>query len=223
MLKIRNIADLDVFESPPAHWPPKEHYANQHAVRRDQCEALRELLAMRASERAIEQFLADNREVLALVAFLYSTGHHAAWIYPKHQLRPPPGSPGGIIPDYVLAGANSDGVRWFILELKGANHSAFVLEGKRVSLSRYATKGVCQLLSYMDVATRSQGYLRDEIKLTGFREPRGILMIGTEEESSNENVREFKGAWNRMNPHLQIRSYSALLRMVEAKLRDFRR
>jgi hypothetical protein len=61
------------------------------------------------------------------------------------------------------------------------------------------------------------------MKLAGFREPRGVLMIGTEEETEDEKVREFKGAWNRANQKLQIRSYSSLLRIVESKLRDFNR
>lgn len=112
---------------------------------------------------------------------------------------------------------------WFVLELKGADQRAFTRRGKQVLLSATANQGVCQLLTYIDAASKSQGYLRDELRLKGFREPRGVLLIGTEEETSDEACRAFKAAWNQVNPRLQIRSYSALLRVVDAKLRDFGR
>src|SRR3546814_336651 len=100
---------------------------------------------------------------------------------------------------------------------------SFVRTGKRVSLSSEANHGLCQLINYIDRSARSQAYLRDDLKLAGFREPREVLMIGTEEESRDERVREFKGAWNRMNPRVQIRSYSALLRQLAAKVADHAR
>jgi hypothetical protein len=192
-------------------------------VRRDQRDRLHELLVRKASEREVERFLGANTEVLALVTFIYLTGHHAAWIYPKAHIRAPGGAPAGLIPDYVLAGANSYGVSWFLLELKSPGHRAFVKKGAHVYLSPDANKGVCQLLNYIDVASRSQMHLRDEMKLTGFREPRGILMIGTEDEMQDEDIRSFKAAWNRMHPALEIRSYNSLLRVVDGKLRDFGR
>lgn len=193
---------------------------NQHKVRVEQGEGLAKLLSARASEREIETFLKRNPEILALIPFIYSTGHHAAWIYPKAYIRPPNDGISGLIPDYVLAGANSDGVRWFLLELKAPSERAFVRRGNRVFLSSTTNQGVCQLLGYMDAMTRSQAYLRDELKLAGFREPKGVLMIGTEEESRDDKVRDFKAAWNRAHPALEIRSYNALLRIVEAKLQS---
>jgi Domain of unknown function (DUF4263) len=211
------------FENWPDDWPDKKYFADQHIVRREQRDELAALLHERASETKIEKFLKNNREVLALVAFIYSTGHHAAWIFPKALVRPAGGELQGQIPDYVLAGANSGGVSWFVLELKGAEHNAFSRKGSRVFLSREANQGVCQLLQYMDVTARTQAYLRDELKLKGFREPCGVLMIGTDGETEDSVVRDFKAAWNRWHPKLQIRSYGALLRIVDSKLRDFSR
>jgi hypothetical protein len=221
--EIRAANKWNIFENWPDRWPDKEHFANQHGVRLEQKQELERLLAGVCSEREMEAYLARNPEVLALVAFLYSTGHHAAWIYPKAYVRPANDGIRGLIPDYILAGANSDGVSWFVLELKGPSEKAFSKKGSRIYLSRVANEGVCQLLSYMDVMARNQAFLRDELRFAGFREPRGVLMIGTEEESQDASVQEFKGAWNRAHPNLQIRSYSALLRTVETKLRDFNR
>jgi|HubBroStandDraft_5_1064220.scaffolds.fasta_scaffold14277_2 hypothetical protein len=222
MIKIRPASDFDIFENWPSYWPDKEHFANQHKVRREQRDELYELLARRATEREMERFLGANPEVLALVTFMYSTGHHAAWIYPKAHIRAPGGVSSGLIPDYVLAGANSGGVSWFLLELKSPGHKAFTKKDANVYLSSEANRGICQLLNYIDVASRSQGHLRDEMKLAGFREPRGILLIGTEDETQDEDIRSFKAAWNRMHPTLEIRSYNSLLRVVDRKLQDFK-
>lgn len=209
-----------LFKHWPDWWPPKEYFASQHDVTARQYRELKKLVDSRAKETEIEEYLGANKEVLALCLFLFSTGHHATWIYPKQHIRPASGDAGGMIPDYVMAGANSDGVSWWVLELKGANHRAFSTKGKRVYLSPECNKGICQLMNYIDVSTRSQGYLRDELKLSGYREPRGILLIGTNEESESAHIRDFKGAWNRLNPRVQIRSYSGLLHLVKSKLED---
>lgn len=221
--KFRPATEQDFFDNWPGDWPSKTHYANQHKVRLDQREEFQGLLAASAGERELERFLGRNPEVLALTTYMYMTGHHAAWIYPKAQIRAANDDIRGLIPDYILAGANSNGVSWFMLELKGADQKAFTKRGTRVYLSPVANQGICQLLNYIDVGSHSQAYLRDGMELTGFREPSGILMIGTEEESQDKHIRQFKAAWNRAHPRLQIRSYSALLRTVDGKLRDFNR
>ena len=65
-------------------------------------------------------------------------------------------------------------------------------------------------------ASKSQAYLRDELCLKP--EPRGIILIGTEEETETELVRYFKSAWNRMHPKVQVVSYSRLLRKLKQKV-----
>lgn len=209
------------FKKWPEGWPPKDYFVDQHKVSLAQYKEFEQLVYSRASETQIESFLSRNKEVLALTIFLFCTGHHASWVYPKQQIRPASGDVSGLIPDYVLAGASSDGVSWFVLELKGADKDAFRTHGKRVCLSREANEGVCQLINYIDVSSRSQAYLRDELKLSGYREPCGILLIGIDEESDDEQVCIFKGAWNRLNTQVQIRSYGAVLRIVKEKI-DFK-
>jgi hypothetical protein len=85
--KIQNTKDWDIFENWPDWWPDKEHFASQHKVRLEQKTEFERLLVGGTSEREIEAFLAANAEVLALIPFIYSTGHHAAWIYPKADLN----------------------------------------------------------------------------------------------------------------------------------------
>ncbi len=202
----------------PKDWPDKKHFVSQHEVTKEQYDEFEQLLNQRATEREIERFFKRHPEVLSFAAFLFGTGHHASFIFPKKQIRPSSDYPRGLIPDYVIAGASSSGMDWFILELKGANHNAFAKTGNHVHLSNQANHGICQLLRYIDVASRDQSYLRDPMGLTGFREPRGLLLIGTEKESETDEICEFKWAWNNYNPRLEIRSYHALLRTVARKL-----
>ena len=223
MIQFSRATRENFLRSWPDWWPPKKAFVSQHDVSAEQLTELQRLLDARPTERDIERFLARNNEVLSLALFLFSTGHHATWIYPKQQIRPATKSVKGLVPDYVMAGANSDGISWWVLELKGPDKKAFKVRGRRVSLTSDANEGICQLLDYIDISSRSQAYLRDELKLAGYREPRGILLIGTEEESEDEHIRGFKGAWNRMNPRVQVRSYTALLRELEKKLESQRR
>lgn len=212
-----------LFENWPPDWPRKENHAIQHDVTLDQFRTLSALLNRKASEKEIEKYLGQNREVLSLAIWMFATGHHMSWIFPKEQIRPSSNFAAGLIPDYLMAGASSNGVDWFVLELKGADKRAFVKNGNHISLSSDANRGVCQLIAYIDASSRDQAYLRDGLQLLGFREPKGILLIGTEDETSDPQVRTFKGASNRMYPRTQIRSYSGLLRAVEGKLRDFKK
>ena len=212
-----------LLENWPSDWPRKENHAIQHDVSVVQYRTLSRLIKRAAGETEIERYLRENREVLSMTIDMFSTGHHMSWIFPKEQIRPPSRSLGGLIPDYLLAGASSNGIEWFVLELKGADKRAFVKRGKRVLLSSDANEGVCQLLNYIDQSAHDQAYLRDGLELAGFREPRGMLLIGTEAETDDNQVRDFKGAWNRANPKLQIRSYDSLARDVKRKLKDFKK
>jgi hypothetical protein len=212
-----------LLENWPSDRPKKENHVVQHDVTPKQYKGLCALLKRRATEREIETFFRKNREVLSLAIWMFSTSHHMSWLFPKEQIRPPCGSVGGLIPVYLVAGASSGGVEWFLLELKGADKNAFVKSGKRVFLSNEAIKGICQLINYIDWSSHDQAYLRDGLELTCFREPNGILLIGTEEETNDPQVRDFKSAWNRINSKVQIRSYSSLLHQVEQKLKDFER
>jgi hypothetical protein len=202
----------------PPDWPNPENHVVQQYVTDEQYRLFHRLISGRAREQKIERFLSENREVLSWVSALFDTGHHMSWLYPKEQIRPASGTVGGLIPDYLVAGANSNGVQWFMLELKGANARAFVKKRKRVYLSAEANQGICQLLNYIDLSSRDQAYLRDGLQLTNFREPRGVLLIGTDAETEDPQVRDFKRAWNKYNPTIQIRSYNSVLRDLKYEM-----
>jgi hypothetical protein len=200
----------------PVDWPSQEFYVNQGAVTEAQLEGLRKLVESRASETQVEQFLRTNREALALALGLFQTGHHASWIVPKQTIRTRLGShEPGLIPDYLVAGANSNGVTWWVLELKGCDAKVFSPASSSPCLSPEANRGVIQVLKYIDVCAEIQSHLRDQLGLVGLREPRGILLIGADDEYSETHRRKLKAAWNRYMPQVQIRSFHALFRETQ--------
>src|SRR5271166_4201855 len=88
----------DIFENWPTHWPRIANHVIQHDVTAEQYKRFAELLEAKAGERELENFFGQNREVLSLTIWLFSTGHHMSWIFPKEQVRPPSGKIGGLIP-----------------------------------------------------------------------------------------------------------------------------
>jgi hypothetical protein len=212
-------AGSSILDHWPEEWPSKDFYVSQHEVTLRQHTDLRRLVNAKASETEIECFLKENPQALALILGLFQTGHHASWVIPKQAIRARLGShKPGLIPDYLIAGANSDGVTWWVLELKGCEARAFSRSSSSHSLSPTANRGVVQLLEYIDVCSETQSNLRDQLGLKGFREPRGVLLIGTDDEYTETRRKKLKAAWNRYMPKVQIRSYDALLREVETKL-----
>jgi hypothetical protein len=141
ILSAKVAAREQLFENWPSDWPRKANHVIQHDVTVGQYQKFARLVGQKAGEREIEQCLRQNREILSLAIWMFSSGHHMTWIFPKEQIRSPSGPIGGLIPDYVLAGASSNGVDWFVLELKGANRRVFTKSRKRWRCRLKQTEG----------------------------------------------------------------------------------
>lgn len=215
-----------IFEVYPDDWPPKEYYVDPHEVTRDQLNLLQELIHLSVPETELDKFLRNNLSVFACCLAFASIGHHGTWIIPQQQIRPPqtPVLP-GLKPDYIIGGKNSDGFFWYVVELKGANENIFSGIDSQPYFSKAANKGISQLLGYIDYCSEAQSYLRDTLRLTGFREPRGLMLIGKEDEfQENPNLRRLKAAWNRVTRgELEIRTYSGLIREIEEKITSMKK
>lgn len=201
-------------KSYPSHFPPQEFHINQNSVGVS-IGKLSKLVENSSGERAIDNFLKSNVEVLANCMNFVQFGHHGTWVIPQQEIRPPLTlTQKGLKPDYLVGGKGSDGYRWFVVELKGANHNIFVEKKGSLQFSAVVNRGICQLMSYIDYCSSAQGYIRDSLKLNGFREPEGILIVGREEELSCSSLKQdMKAAWNRITSNrIQIRTYDALLR-----------
>ena len=62
------------------------------------------------------------------------------------------------------------------------------------TLSTEANRGVLQLLEYIDVCAENQAYLRDQAGLKELREPKGLLLIGTQAELNDSRNRKTKSS-----------------------------
>lgn len=202
----------------PSDWPPKEYYVEEEAVEEAVKTGFADLLKNGASETDADVFLREHPALIAQCMNFTNFGHHGMWVIPQ-KLIDPGATPKrkGLKPDYLFGGKNSDGFFWCVAELKGPQDKLFnraADDRKTISFSSAANKGICQLLQYMDYCISAQSYFRDHFGLTNFREPRGFLIIGREEElESDPQLQELRAAWNRVSGgRIMIRTYDALLR-----------
>jgi hypothetical protein len=205
-----------LLENYPRDWPPKEYFVHESMVTKRQIKKLKELIENKSGETEIDDFIRRHPVVLTMLLDFLSTGHHGAWVIPKKIIRSKvSANMPGLIPDFIVGGRSSSGFAWVVFELKGIKDNLFTVKKNNLSFTSFANRGICQLLDYIDFCGKAQSYIRDILKLTDFREPKGFLIIGTEDELDNERKKDLKAAWNRNVSKLHIRSYSALLRSGE--------
>lgn len=206
----------DLLENYPKDWPPEEYFVHESMVSKRQIKKLTEFIESKRGETEIDDFIKKNPVVLTMVLDFLSTGHHGAWVIPKKIIRSKVSvNIPGLIPDFIVGGRSSSGFAWVVVELKGIKDNLFTVKKNNLSFNSIANRGICQLLEYIDFCGKAQSHIRDILKLTDFREPKGFLIIGTEDEFDNERKKDLKAAWNRNVEKLYIRSYSALLRSGE--------
>lgn len=208
------ISDIKKGWEYPDDFPPKEFWVEPVADG-NIVEEFSDLIKQNSGEKEIDEFLKNNTNILAKCMNFTQFGHHGSWVISQQQVRPPQSSQQkGMKPDYLVGGKGSDGYRWFVVELKGSNQSIFTEKKGSIVFSNIVNQGICQLLSYIDYCSSAQGYLRDSLNLNGFREPDGFLIVGREEELTEDpRKQDMKAAWNRITANrIQIRTYDALLR-----------
>lgn len=204
-----------ILEDYPDDWPPKEFFFHKFFSDLSPVNEFEKLIKSSPGETAIDNFIRDHPSVLAMALEPLSTGHHGAWVIPQQVIRPKinENTP-GLIPDYILGGNSSDGFTWWVVELKGADVNLFSKRKNELCFSPTLNKGICKLLTYIDYCAEIQSTLRDTFKLKDFREPKGLLLMGREDELINDSQKQkLKAAWNRITrSKLEIRSYDSLLR-----------
>lgn len=187
----------------------------KYEATKKQIRELKELIDGNVSETEIHNYLERNRELFAFALYAFQTGHHATYVISKQNIKPhiKTDNSKGMIPDFLVGGENSDGITWWVIELKGVSDKVFTSDGEHVYFNSVTNKGVFQLLEYIDFCNENQSMLREVFGLKDFREPNALILIGNEEEFSDVRKKKMKAAWNRLNPKkLEIRTYSWLLR-----------
>lgn len=203
LLKLNNIY--------PEDWPPREYYMHESNITPQIVKGLKELIESNSAETEIDKYITKNPVLLTSILNFNNTGHHAAWVIPKKRLRQKISDDvPGLIPDFLVGGKSSFGINWYVVELKGANHTLFTKSSNRIYLSSTTNKGLCQVLEYMHFCNKTQSYLRDSMKLKDFTSAQGFLFIGRSSETEEARKKDLKASLNAMNKDLQIRSYDAL-------------
>lgn len=182
---------------------------------------LKKLIRSSSSESEIHSFLENNRMIFAYLLKIYNTANHGFDVRSKQQITCGIKDKNkGSIPDFIIGGENSDGWQWWIIELKGADEKIFT-DKEPFHFSYIANCGICQLFKYVSDSNKIQSYLRDHLRMVDFSNPKGILIIGREEElTSNKEKQALKRTFNYMGQQFQIKTYDWLLRELE-KIVDY--
>lgn len=203
--------------------PDSTKKLRKESVTFKQLKEFKNLVNKKADEKAIHDFLEHNQVVFSFALKDYDTGHHGLWVYSKQEIRPRVKNKKikGLIPDFIIGGENSNGYEWFIIELKGANENIFNVDSSNsIYFSSTANRGLCQLMEYTDACCEMQSHLRDHFRFHEFREPKGVLIIGTEDEFKDKRKQSLKRALNQnFNKNFEIRTYNWLLRNFEEDMK----
>lgn len=180
---------------------------------------LHKLIEKEASETEIHQFLENNQQIWGHLLGVYNTANHGFTVYSKQEITPHIKEKNkGLIPDFIIGGENSDGWQWWIIEIKSPKDLIFSNAKGYLHFSDIANKGICQLLEYVSISNKLQAHLRDHFGFKNFDNPKGILLIGTEEEFKNKQKQNIKKAFNDlMSKQFEIRTFSWLVREIELR------
>lgn len=198
--------------------PPDEFKVNRCKITPEQLQKLVFLVSKSSGETEIDTFLKqkDNLPVLAFISEFFHTGHDGVWILPQQKIRPRVGLTQGLKPDYLFGGYDSLGMNWWVLELKGADKKVCVKDPKGgIGFSSLVKDGISQLRGYIEFCTENSETLRKAYGIKTFNEPKGILIVGREEEFlRNEEKQRLRRDFTEKNPRIQIRTYDSLIRRI---------
>lgn len=201
-----------------ADFPPKKFKIDPYEVTANDIEQLLSLIRKNASETEIDLFLRKRLSLLSLTSGFFSTGHHGNWIIPQAKIKPSGFANGsGLIPDYLFAGDNSDGVTWWVVELKSPKDKLYKENSEgRIEESDKLRTAINQVGEYINYCTEQQGFIREALGLTSFTSPYGIIIMGREAELKKDPRKQAcKSQYNRRTHTIQIRTFDALIREVE--------
>ncbi len=169
------------------------------------------------NEREIDLFFRKRLSLLAFASKFFSTGHHDTWIIPQPIIRPPGFEKKGLIPDYLFAGNNSDGITWWVIELKSPKDQLYKFDkNDRVVETEKHKSAISQLTDYIEYCDQNQIFIRETLGLKSFSKPYGLLICGRESELIDSPEKQAKKAFfNRNTVHMQVRTYDAFVRELQ--------
>jgi Domain of unknown function (DUF4263) len=199
-------------------YPPSQYEIDPHNFTDADLGKLISLIRKNSSETEIDIFLRNNLSLLSFSSSFFSTGHHGTWVIPQPIIKPSGFANGaGKIPDYLFAGDNSDGVTWWVIDLKSPQDNLYKEDktGRIVETSKL-TSSISQIRDYILYCTENQGFIRDTLGVKSFVSPYGIVIIGRESELKKDiRKQSYKAQFNRDSQTIQIRTFDAFLRQIE--------
>ncbi|MBH8551709.1 DUF4263 domain-containing protein [Nostocaceae cyanobacterium CENA357] len=201
-----------------ADYPPKEYKVDPHSFQEGDLGQLISLIRRNVGETEIDSFLRRRLSLLSFTSSFFRTGHHNTWIIPQAKIKPGGFVNGtGKIPDYLFAGDNSDGVTWWVVDLKSPKHQIYKKDkdGRPVETAELAS-GISQVRDYIRYCTENQGFIREALGLKSFTSPFGVIIIGRESELRKDLSKQaYKADFNKDSQTIQIRTFDAFLRQAE--------
>lgn len=194
----------------------------REALKTEVINSLHNLIKKKASETEMHAFLENNPQIFGHLLGVYRTAHHGFTVYSKQEITPHIKEKNkGLIPDFIIGGENSDGWQWWVIEIKSPKDLIFSQSQGNIYFSTTANRGICQLLEYVSISNKLQSHLRDHFGFKGFNYPKGILLIGTEEEFKDKQKQTIKKALNDlMSKQFEIKTFSWLARELEIRKND---
>lgn len=180
----------------------------------DMIKGFQEVLRTSGNETDIHKYLAAYPELFYGALYRTGKGHHGMKVLSKQMLTPKTPLSKGMIPDFIVGGDSSEGWGWFIIELKGYNEPLFSISESEIFLSSIANRGVCQLLEYIDKGSEIQTFVRDTLGLLEFRDPHGILIIGSSDELRHPRKKILRRVINNLTPRISIINYDSIYREI---------
>ncbi len=198
-------------------YPPSTFKIDRYDFSAQDIRGLLLRLVRNDNEHSIDMFFRKRLSLLAFTSGFFRTGHHDTWIVPQAQIKPSSINGKGLIPDYLFAGDNSDGVTWWVVELKSPRYKLYKKSSSgRITQTQALQDSISQIEGYIDYCDRNQAYIRDNLGLSSFTRPNGILLYGREKELLECPGKQAKKAsFNRDSKSLQIRTYDAFIRQIE--------
>lgn len=198
-------------------YPPKKY--KRERLKKETIDNLHRLIKKEAPETEIHIFLEENLQIFGYLLGAYNTANHGFTVYSKQEIIPHIKEKNkGLIPDFIIGGENSDGWQWWIIEIKSPKDLIFSNTKSALHFSDIANKGICQLLEYVSISDKLQAHLRDHFGFKDFSNPKGILLIGTDDEFKNKQKQNIKKAFNDlMSKRFEIRTFSWLAREIELR------
>lgn len=198
-------------------FPPKEYQVAPYDFTEKDLEQLINLIYDNANETEVDLLLRKRLALLSFTSGFFSTGHHRRWIIPQAKIKPSGFANGvGLIPDYLFAGNNSDGVTWWLIELKSPKDKLYQNKNGRIEESDKLRSAISQISEYIDFCEKHQGYIRDVLGLKSFISPYGVIIMGREHELKKDSEKQlYKSRYNKRTQTIQIRTFDAFIKQVE--------